>query len=236
MKLRRFNDDGVEQFRSYLATLKIDPTAPLPEGLLTNPSLTEPMDGPLEAEPRTFLNRLDFARWLQDAADSVGARVSLLDTGFWSWLSLLLFDQVCPISKGGRRVRDEVRYIPRFSDWKRRYRHHLATSYSIFYAHRDNPDRALLLLSGSLDILGEMTEQIASRQELVSCPGTMGLATLLFFDSAAGKLKRGASGDAAARLGVILNQYTRTYDIAVMQPSDSLRLLPKEFDRFRNAS
>lgn len=232
LTLRRFNEQGIKAFIEYLEALKASPAAAPPMELLDRPTLTLPLDKPIQVEPRPFTNRLDFAQWLDAAAVQAQADIPATDPGFWSWLSLALFDQVCPPKNGRRKVGERARYIPAFTDWKRRYRHLLANSYSILQIHKADPARSLVVLGSELHKPGEIYEQFASRLELISCPGVMGLATLLFVDMETQTRKAGASGKAARRLGKLLNQYMRTWDVAVMEPASAAKLLPKEFRRF----
>lgn len=236
MQLCRFNERGLRAFGDFLDRLRSDPTQPVPRSLLTDPHLTQPLDPPIEAQPRPFETRMEFTRWLHDAAAHADTHVPRGDAGFWAWLTLALFDQVCPEKNGKRKAGELARYIPMFDDWKRRYRHLLATPYAVFFVHQDDPGRAALILFSPLHILGEITEQFASRQELVSCPGTLALASHLFVGTANRGLRSGASGKAARRLGKLLNQFQRTWDITIMSPSEAAAILPREFDRFKNAA
>ena len=232
MMLKRFNEKGVAAFSEYLIAVRTDPVKPVPTDLLDKPTLVTALPDPIDAEPKQFKDRLDFVTWLQEAADRAEVRIAFHDQGFWSWLALLLFDQLCPLRKGKRTVGEDARYILS-RDWRRRYRHLLATPYRTFQIHRTTPERAGIVLRQPLHVLGEITEQFASRQELISCPGTMGLATHLFVNPKTGHLRRGASGAAARRLGKLLNQYTRTWDVTVMEPARMAELLPAEFNRFK---
>ena len=232
MELKRFNDAGIATFREWLDRLRADPSLQPPFALLDEPDITEPIEPVITAIPKSFENRMQFAQWLQAAATAASAKVPLRDVGFWSWLTLLLFDQVCPLDNGSRTVRKNPTYIPD-PDYRRAHRHLLATAYRVYYLHRDDPSRVRFLLYVPLSVLGELTEQLASRQELIGSPEIMSLANRLFSDRKTGELKSGAGGKAAGRLGKLLNQYMRTWDIAVMKPEDAARLLPAEFDRFR---
>ena len=234
MQLRAFNQKGIETFTEYLDALRQDPSRPVPRDLLDRPTLTRSLPQAIEATPRPFATRMNFACWLHDAAKSTDAEVPRKDAGFWAWLTLALFDQVCPEKANGkRRVGELARYVPQFDNYLRRYRHLLATPYNVMLMHEDDPMRAALILMSPLSILGEVTEQFASRQEIISCPGAMALASHLFFDTKKNERKKNASGKAARRFGKLLNQYQRTWDITVMPASDSASILPKEFDRFK---
>jgi hypothetical protein len=232
MRFRKFNDLGVKAFSAYLGALRDNPTAPAPVELLENPRLTEPLEALIEADLVPFSTRMEFVLWLHAAAGRAGAEIPRRDAGFWAWLTLAMFDQVCPVRKGKRKVGEDARYVPQFGDWKRRYRHLLATPYNVFLIHIDDPGRVLMILNVPLDVLGELTEQFMSRQELVSCPGTMALATYLFMDPETGAKRKKASGEAARRLGKLLNQYRRTWDITIMKPEASAAILPRRFQQF----
>lgn len=238
MQLRRFNRKGIDAFTMYLDALRLDPSRPVPTELLTNDALVSPLAPPIQtpAPPvKGFASRMAFASWLHDAATASGAQVPRKDAGFWSWLTLALFDQVCPAdAKGQRKVGELARYLPQFDNYLRRYRHLLATPYEVLLMHEDDPTCVAIILHSPLNVLGELTEQFASRQELISCKGTMALASHLFFDSKGNKTKNRASGNAARRFGKLLNQYQRTWDITVMTPKQSSAILPKDFDKFKS--
>lgn len=95
--LRRFRDAGLEEFRAYLVRLKENRTLAPPEFLLEGPEFSEPLVPSVRAEPRSFENRFVFAAWLDDTFRAAGAEAPrATDVKFWSWLTLFLFDQVCP--------------------------------------------------------------------------------------------------------------------------------------------
>ena len=71
-----------------------------------------------------------------------------------------------------------ARHIPEPGNFQRYYRHLLAGPYRIYRAHRDDPQRALALLCQPLDSPGDVVEQLASRQELVTNRGIMELAQI----------------------------------------------------------
>ena len=224
MRFRRFNEQGVKAFAEFLGGLRANGEAPVPIELLTSPRLTEPLAVSIEAEPpASFPTRMAFAKWLHAAAAAV--EVPRDDAGFWAWLSLALFDHVCPADgKGKRKPGADARHLIDATDWKRRYRHLLQNAYEIFFLHRDDPARALVALVNPLHQPGELTEQINGRQEIVTCPGCISLATFLCVDSE-GNRRKGASGEFARVFGKAVNRVSRTFDLPVMQPHQSAKLL-----------
>ncbi|MDC0273970.1 hypothetical protein OAK91_04480 [Planctomycetaceae bacterium] len=238
MKFRRFNDQGVKEFADYLVTLRANPVSEVPTNLLTNPRLTEPLSVSIDAEPpASFASRMEFAQWLHAAATANDVDIPRNDAGFWAWLSLALFDHVCPENKQGRRKPGaDARHLLDTKNWRRRYRHLLQNAYEIFYLHRDDPTRAMVALVNPLHQPGELTEHINGRQEIVTCPGCMSLATFLCIDSE-GKRRKGASGEFANIFGKAVNRISRTFDLPLMLPTQSAILLhQKKLRKFVDAA
>lgn len=234
MRFRRFNGEGIEAFRRYLHRLRQDPYLAPPLELLHDEGVSEALEPPIQAAPIQFQSRLAFARWLYEISGEDESRIPRTDPGFWAWLSLALFDQVAPAdSRGRRKPGADARHIPDASNWRRRYRHLLANPYDVFMLHRDNPARAFVALVNPLHKPGELTEQFTGRVDIVTCPGTMALASYLYVDPRTGRPKKGASGKAARRFGKLMNQYTRTFDLPAIRPETFAGLLPAEFDRFK---
>lgn len=225
MQLRRFNDAGVSAFAAFLDALRKDGRTPVPVDLLQDPGKTAPLTAPVQATPpASFPRRMDFARWLHDTFQSHHAAVPRDDPGFWAWLSLALFDHVCPPRPDGRRKpHANERYIVS-GQWTRSYRHLLQNPYEVFFLHRDNPDRALVALVNPLSSPGELTENICGRRDLMSCPGAMALATYLCVDTA-GNRRPGASGEFANIFGKFVRRLSRTWDLPLMPPEFAARLL-----------
>tara|TARA_R110002072_G_scaffold42064_11_gene118042 strand:+ start:64504 stop:65217 length:714 start_codon:yes stop_codon:yes gene_type:complete len=235
MKLREFNEQGIEAFRAHLNRIREDKKGELPPELLNDPALTNLLKPDIEIEPQLFSSRFDFAEWFFGVLSEMGADPHTLSKGLWCWLSAALFDQVCPVNgKGQRKVGAEPRYIPDLARYTRRYRHLLRTPFLIYHLHSDDPERAMVVLVNPLDKPGELTEQIASRAGIVRCPGMMRMATGLFIDPETRQRKKGASGDAAARFGVLMNQYQLTWDLPSVDIREFTQLLPREFNRFKS--
>jgi len=237
MKLHRFNEEGITRFGRFLDELSADPALGVPADLLTDPACAVAVPPCPEVENRQFINRMDAARYLDSLLSGVTGCDVQRDAGLWAWLTLCYFDQVCPPDGHGRRKAGErARYIPAVTDYQKYYRHLLAGPYRVFRAHRSNPDCALVLLCGPLHKPGEIVEQFVARQEIITNPHAVELATAVYYDPDKRSFRRGAagkSGGSARRLADVLRQFDVTWDLYWLPAMGILSKLPKEFDRFR---
>jgi hypothetical protein len=90
-------------------------------------------------------------------------------------------------------------------------------------------------LCPSLSTPGDVVEQLVARQELITNPVVVQVATSLYYDPATGTAKRGAggkTGGSARRLASVLDQFDVTWDLFAMPWKDLMAKLPKEFSRF----
>jgi hypothetical protein len=104
--------------------------------------------------------------------------------------------------------------------------------------YRNHIENARLLLLDPVDKLGDIWEQLASRQEIISNQPIVGAATLLYLDSDKDRPKRGAASTkrkpgTLRRFVDLIQQLDLTYDLYSMRPTDILGLLPPEFDSWR---
>lgn len=86
---------------------------------------------------------------------------------------------------------------------------------------------------------GDLVEQLASRQELVTNRAFLAAATALYVDPQTGQPKRGGGGKSrgtARRLADFCNQIDVTWDLYALEPTELLAKLPKEFQRFQPAA
>jgi hypothetical protein len=237
--VRRLKQAGIERFEAFLDSLKTPTPLPRPVEALDYDDTSEPLEVAVEIEPKTFGSRLEAARYLDSKLSDSGLKNIEHDRMLWAWLSLFYFDELCPAYANGQRKPGETaRWIPQPQNYLRYYRHLLAGPYRIFRAHRDCPQRAMALLGGPLDRPGEIVEQFASRQEIVTNQAVIQSTTDLYWDQANNKPKRGAGGKGAGsarRLADVLLQFDVTWDLYAMKASSFLELLPKEFAKFRAA-
>lgn len=236
MKLARLNESGIATFAGWLETVKQGGAVQAPTSLLTNPETTEALAVVVEVEQRSFANRFEAAEYLFTRFTAAGLTAVDRDGGLWAWLSLFYFDSVCPVGKGGiRKPGAQPRHIPEPGNFQRYYRHLLGGPYRIYRAHRDNPKRAMALLCQPLNSPGEIVEQIASRQELVTNRGIVELATRLYFSPETNMKKPGVEGKGGGtprRLSTVLDQFDLTWDLYASTGDELVSVMPKEFSKF----
>ena len=241
MRLRKFTTQGLQSFREYLNALEHSPGDEPPRHLLEDAQMSQPV--PLEAdiEAVPLRDRLEAGTYLDGVIGQTAQGASVVkDKLLWAWLSLLFFDSTCPADAEGQRAPGkEERHIPLLGELWRYYRHLLLGPYLVYRAHSDKPERALCLLQGPVDKPGDLVGQIAARQELVTNPEVVELATRLYIDPSTRQPRRGSGSKVRGgvrRLADVLNQFDVTYDLYAMTADHLLGMLPQEFDRFSKAA
>lgn len=246
-QLRRLNETGISRLLEFLHGVKSDPALSPPREILTHPSTSTDLgDIEIDIELRSFGSRFAAAKYLFETLDGSGLAQIEQDRNLWAWLALFYFDELCPAGKKGqRKPGEDARWVPESSRAFRYYRHLLAGPYRIYRAHRDNPEQAMIVLCGPLDSPGDLVEQLASRQELVTNGALLATASALYLDPANGLPKRGvvttekAGGRRRGKPGTVFRlidvcrQYDVAWDLYAMAPEAVVEMLPKEFDRFR---
>lgn len=231
MDVRRFNSAGLLVFQEFLDSQRTSDPRPWPESALTDPQFTESIAFASNVERRDFSSRLDLAAYLDSAFS--GYNPPRTDSGLWAWLACFYFNEICPKLPNGRPSPGSLpRWIPVSSDFRRYYRHLVAGPYAIYRAHRDDPQRALAILCQKPGRPGEMVEQFASRQQIVTNPAIMQVATDLFVDKNRMKANRRASSKGPGgprRLIEVLGQLDVTWDLSMLTPDQLHARLPAEF-------
>lgn len=236
MKIRRLTSEGIAKFGEYLDLLENEPTRLLPSHLLEDAVCSTVCGTPTEIVKQEFGTRYKAAEYLDQILATAGAVDAERDVGLWAWLTLFYFDELCPANKSGARtLRERPAYVPEPQNFQRYYRHLLLGPFLIFRAHKDNPQRAMALLCKPLPIIDDIVAQLASRQEFVSNPAVVELATHLYYDADSATTKKGAGGKGGGsprRLADILWQFDVTWDLYAMSLTEFWKVLPKEFEKF----
>lgn len=232
-ELRRVNDSGIAVFRQFLDSCSTEMPLPYPAAILSDPAWSETLESEVTIERREFTSRLELAQYLHEQFEAASFRPSLTDRGLWAWIGCFLFPDICPAGRNGRlEPGASARWIPESTNWRRYYRHLVAGPYRILLAHRDDPTRALAVLCQRPGRPGDLVEQLASRQEIVTNSTIMSVATECFVDPATGRPRTSGSRKGAGgprRLVAVLDQFDLAWDLSLL-PAHALRImLPREF-------
>lgn len=236
MKLRCLNGVGLREFEEFLRQVKTDDLAELPLHLLDDPrySTAFPL-GDVELENREFSNRAEFAEYLDIRFQDSGIHDDVDVDGVWEWLTLLYFDDVCPVRPDGtRKIGRLIRYLLHPSlESRKPSRHLLRGSYLL---HRQfsssNPASIELLMGYPLDNYPLIWTHLNERPSIVGSLGVLDAARELFYDADTGRAKRGSGSSAndIRKFGKCVANLPIEFDLSTLSSITILALLPAEFD------
>ena len=226
MKLRKLNGSGIKQFEQFRNTDPRD--IQTLSTIVSDARFSEEIGSEITVRQQIFGTRFDVGKYLDELFSEAEDLDLNKNKGLWTWLAAFYFEQLCP---SGNRPGENARWVPAVGDFRKYYRHLLAGPYYIYRAHRDNPLRALALLATPPHRPGDIVEQLASRQELVTNKSVMEVATRLYIDLKTSRPKRGAASN-ARRFADTLNQLDLIWDLYALDPDQLLKLLPSEFLAF----
>jgi hypothetical protein len=233
MVLGRLSPTGIRAFENLVASYG-NPGLPAtsPEDLLAAPDFIQPLTPRIELEIKAFPSRHEMARYFTECFNAKGFRPKSDDAGLWNWLACAYFKLLLADAKDGRPGAI-ARWVLRDSDFRRYYRHFIAGPYFIYQAHRDDPGRAMAVLCQRPGRPGDVVEQLVSRQELITNPAIMAIATRAMVDAGPPpQQRRGAGGKgrgSARRFVAVMEQFSETWDLSAMTETELATLIPTEF-------
>lgn len=235
MRLRAFTELGVTEARDTLDQMRRGELEGIPESLLSSESLSADLGIEMRSPKKgEFSTRWQLGMWLyqqlQEAAES-----TLYDSQMWSWLAFYLFDLVCPVRNGHRKVLEDARYILDRGDYRKFYRHLVSGPYFAIKAHEHSPASVKGILATDPSAVGAIYEELASRKAMMTSRGVMQAATKLYLNESTNRVRRGAGGKgpgSARRLAAVLMQYDVTHDLYAMDGDKLVEMLPREFQLF----
>lgn len=234
VEFKKLNDRGLREFRSWLLSGAKDN---LPVHLLESPKCS--LTGyAFSHQLPEFKNRYEFGEYLVELLQDIPSSEIENDVQFWSSLSLIWFDSICPTTENGERGVQEIsRYILQL-DWHD-YRHLVRNPWLTFRLHGER-SKFLLLTSREesfpLSHFSFTYTQFGSSQMIFRNKQLIHLFYLLYFDKERDVLRSGLRGDNGGgpdRATKIFNQLELTHDIEHMTIEQILKLLPREFDRWK---
>lgn len=238
IKTRSLTSEGLTAFAKWLE----NPAKEASSNLISGDVYSEDF-GNFEIDPsHQFSSRFEFGKklneWFKDA--DFHQMMSAQSDGFWAWLALVYFEQLT--AKGIRRSEHYI-VLRKGPMGSLAYRHAVRTPYELFHIHGDYSQ---ICLRSRMHTLGELTEQLTSRQQIAHHRGFFQTATELYVKN--GSLKSGASSKpnkpkyrkpgertgfgSARRLAIALQRLDLTYDTEEMLASQMKQVLPKEFQKY----
>jgi len=232
MKAQKLRSAGQRDFERMVEQMRIGELSKSPAHLLQDQLAVEKLGFDVEVKEGGFSSRQEMGEHLVAALAGVDRALFIGDRGFWDWLALQWFDDLCPVKASGERKPSEAASYVMSEDYKRRYRHAVYVTWQLVETHGEN---ARFLLFKEPSVRGELTEQLMARQYYLSCCGLIEAVKRLYWDESTGSLKRGAGGKGAGsprRLVGWLQQIEVTFDLHSMSADQLLALIPDEFGKF----
>lgn len=238
--VRVLNEEGLQRFRNYLASLRNDPRLPPPVEILDDGKFSDQFDACIDVGQVSFATAYDFGVHLVHLLADCEDRLISRNHGLWTWLALFFFDQLCrPDGGGNRKVLQDALYIlDREFNFKRYYRHLVRTPWLAVKEHGEHAK--VLLITSSGGVRSDIGEQLGAQQFLFGNRTFIEAAYAMFFDESTQKPRRGAGGKGAGsarRLASIARQLELTYDVQTCGRNGFLCLLPRqEFKKWIGAA
>lgn len=233
MQLRKFTDEGLAKFEAFLRPGESCENLSEEDRKiwLQDANFSSRVDDNiLLNENEKFEIRQDAGMYLHEKLGHK-SDTELKDKYLWAWLTLFFFPQVCR----GKILKGLQYYVPDFSQPTRYYKHFLWGPFSICRQYHGDLEKARAVLCSPVSAGNDVIEQVASRQELISCSNVLEAASKLYVDPQTNRLKKGFTGrhGNVRRFGNVMMQFDMTYDLHQISADDLIRKLPQEFDRFK---
>lgn len=230
MLARALNEQGLSELNEHVVKLREGGSAQTPNWLLDDERTSVALTASVDLETPSFASRYDMGCYVREKLSTLDMQPLMGNRGFWSWLALYWFDQLCP---AGTRPSMPYNYVLS-ADYRHRPRHAVFITWQLVSRYGEE---ARFLLCNDMKNRGELMEQLMARQDMLGLEGVMRLASRLYADPVSGRFKRGAasrkSGGCVSRYVAWLQQLELTYDLYSISATELEELLPREFDRFR---
>ena len=238
MRIRRFNQAGIDAYKQFLAEAKAlfeagSEIPPVPDSILHSELYSTETEHTLPEVPKSFESKWDLGRFIDGCIPAERFEHARRDGNMFSWLGALLFDQTTQQRK--EELREERAYIANIG-YLHFYRHLVLGPYFFYAIARDNPERARILLYSKPDQVSEMLAQFGANRLLYSNRSLQEVLFSLYYDSKDQKMKKGAAnktGGGTRRFTAYLNQIGINYDLSSISTEQFMSMLPPEFNRFK---
>ena len=244
MKIRKFTEQGHQEYKNlyreifesiknkngnikkgYTKNLK-KKIKSMQENFLTN---SIDIGASQEIKNKNFKSAYDLGVCLDNALRDLSYIKIQNDAALWDWIALFFFDQIFTEKMRGF---SEYRYILN-DDWRFIFRHLTRTPWWCVQYYGE-PSKLLLCEEPYKSI--DWLEQFIKNREIREFKTSLELCYTMYFDKKTNSYKPGTSKGKQGglhRLRDKLNQYFCIYDLWHMELNDIIKLLPKEFDRYK---
>lgn len=232
MKLRRFNTEGIEEFRTFLQRCRDHTVSEMPSSLLEQDAVTEVVVPGIEIAPQHFDTKGEAAHYLKTVLSPLDSEEVIRDAGLWTWLATFFFDSVCVQRDGGWLVYNDYRYIYEPKSSRNYYRHLTFISWHVLGIARGYHR---LILQSRLSTYDVVTVDVMKRLFLTRIPCMFEVLDRLYWDDKRGRPRAGITGskvkggDISHRLPLRIRQLERTYDLMSLNADQLIELLGEEF-------
>lgn len=232
-KLSRFTDSGLKEFEAYIDKARKNGQIMPPFHLLEDPNYCKKF-GVAEFVVPIFESKAQLGKWISEVLGEESIKY-MSDKHFWSWVGLLLFDQICPPdAEDNRKVGQSTRYIldaPRSS-----YRHLVWQTWWVEQTFGENGYYLLKGMNPNAHAMsfqgGEVMGQIGANQLTTASITAINMGRLLYENPETGRQKKGTGGKGPGsprRFVAVMKQLALTFDHGTMTIDRLKELLPYEF-------
>jgi len=238
MKIRRFNEAGMLQFRQVIADRRQAAKAkravdPIPAELLQSDEYTTETRFLLPDAPAAFKTKLDICNAVFKMIPQGDFEAMREDAPLWSWLAGWYFDE---ITMGRKKLKEERAYVA-MVDFEGSYRHLILGPCFVATTAKDDPERVRILLYDDPTTMNEVMVQLGSYYDYLMNPVVQGVVRELYWDPSRARTKRGSGGKlpgSPRRLMDYLHQLELNYDLRSISVERLLSFLPEEFDKYKS--
>ena len=235
MKIRKLNEDGIKEFEDRIKALKggsedID----MRSGLIDNVKYTEEIEDDLHIENKDFKNRYELGEYLNNLMKGVKIQKYMGNNsnGFWSWIALFLFEDLCPKKGGLRKPSESYNYILS-SSFQHQYRHSIYSPWELVYL-LGKEARFMLVAGKKIESQGELLEQMLSKQHRKYQKGVIEVASKLYTDIKLNKTRgKGKDAGSVRHFVSYIAQIEQNYDLNNISMNKLFEILPAQFDKYK---
>jgi hypothetical protein len=234
MNLRCLTNEGVHEFSKFLQLIKQKPShSPLMD-IFNNSPYSDKYSYELEIDEKIkFHSRYEMGKYLANIFKEITDNNNIIPSGVWDWVSVIWFDNICPLVNGSRKVLENARYIVS-DDRTDRQRHYIHYAWRLYTMY---PEYSKLLLASPPYQHSDIAEQLASTEEIITNHSLIKTAYYLYWDHKIKQPKKYAANrnkpGNIRRFISIVSQLALTYDLYAMTDSEIISLLPQEFDNWK---